>query len=70
METHQANMKTLDTLFQSCMAKEESPNIVAPLFSASQAHKSKTQAVVSDIEREFGQFGLKSVHREVDEFLL
>jgi len=63
-------MKTLDTLFQPFMAKEESPNIVVPLFSASQAHKSKTQALVSAIEREFGQFGLKSVHGEGDEFLI
>jgi len=44
----------LDTLFRSCMPKEESPKLRRPSNFSISSTQSKTQVVLNAIEREFG----------------
>lgn len=47
-------MNALDTLFQSCMPKEEPSRHRRPSNFSVSSTQSKTQAVINAIEREFG----------------
>jgi hypothetical protein len=49
-----SKMNALDTVFQSCLPKEDSPQHRRPSNFSIASTQSKTQAVIRAIEREFG----------------